>query len=314
MSATLLVSTALLTISLAAPDVIVELVGEANFADMELALAFGVFYTTTPFFLSVLHSPQSFSLMLSSYRSFWFFLPTIVSDFFAYSIARYDDLSWGTKAVGAGGGGAAASGGDPAAAVTSHRATAPLPAPAAALSAVAAWATGATERLQLRDMADARESTWRTTNALTLLQLVAFVGVIAGALLLSDMIAHFLLIVGVAMASVGALIMLLSMAYFAPNALCKRSAGSIGTRACNATTLFGWVGLAGALAVMFVASTAPHAPLYHWAQVGFYGGYGALIAMAALRYASGACVTACCCNERPRQQRQHRQLPPRYLN
>ena len=34
------------------------------------------------------------------HQTYFFFLPTILADFFAYSVARYDDLSWGTKAVG----------------------------------------------------------------------------------------------------------------------------------------------------------------------------------------------------------------------
>ena len=49
-------------------------------------------YTTTPYFLALLHSPDSFRMMVTTYGTYFFFLPTIVSDFFAYSLARYDDL------------------------------------------------------------------------------------------------------------------------------------------------------------------------------------------------------------------------------
>ena len=31
--------------------------------------------------------------------AYFLFLPTILVDFFAYSCAKYDDMSWGTKAV-----------------------------------------------------------------------------------------------------------------------------------------------------------------------------------------------------------------------
>ena len=58
----------------------------------QLAGALGILYLSTPFFLALLHSPDSFRMMLRTYATYYFFLPTIVSDFFAYSLARYDDL------------------------------------------------------------------------------------------------------------------------------------------------------------------------------------------------------------------------------
>lgn len=49
---------------------------------------------TTPFILAIMHSTQSFTMMASCFTSYLLFLPTVLGDFFAYSIARYDDLSW----------------------------------------------------------------------------------------------------------------------------------------------------------------------------------------------------------------------------
>jgi len=35
--------------------------------------------------------------MLDAFQSYYLFLPTILSDFFAYSIANYDNWRWGTR-------------------------------------------------------------------------------------------------------------------------------------------------------------------------------------------------------------------------
>ena len=81
------------------PDVVVEAIGEDNYQDLQIAGAMSLLYVATPFFLALLHSPGSFLFLVRHYIPYLFFLPTIVSDLFAYSVARFDDISWGTKAV-----------------------------------------------------------------------------------------------------------------------------------------------------------------------------------------------------------------------
>ena len=84
------------------PNAVVDVIGEDNYEDLQIAGAMTMLYATTPFILAALHSPGSSLLMARYIAAYIFFLPTVVSDLFSYSIARFDDISWGTKAVGVG--------------------------------------------------------------------------------------------------------------------------------------------------------------------------------------------------------------------
>ena len=86
---------------------------------LRFVFAFTVFYTLSPFYLGLMHSWRSFKTMLGAFPSYYvcnlgpvpiasattsyapvpsqLFLPTILSDFFTYSIANYDNWRWGTR-------------------------------------------------------------------------------------------------------------------------------------------------------------------------------------------------------------------------
>lgn len=68
--------------------------------DLQLATALGTYYMLTPFVLAMMHSAGSFTMMCASFPAYFVFLPTILGDFFAYSLARYDDLSWVSPSFG----------------------------------------------------------------------------------------------------------------------------------------------------------------------------------------------------------------------
>jgi len=68
--------------------------------DLKLAFSLAVFYTASPFLLTLMHSWASFQVMVTSFPAYFPFLPTMLADFFAYSLARLDDWRWGTKSAG----------------------------------------------------------------------------------------------------------------------------------------------------------------------------------------------------------------------
>jgi cellulose synthase/poly-beta-1,6-N-acetylglucosamine synthase-like glycosyltransferase len=80
------------------PDVDISAARQDVF-DTRLAGILGLLYTATPFFLASMHSHESLVNMISWFPRYYAFQPTILADFFAYSIARFDDLSWGTKSA-----------------------------------------------------------------------------------------------------------------------------------------------------------------------------------------------------------------------
>lgn len=94
MTCLLLVGLTLVIVSLALPDRLSATMGATTMRDMQVATALGTFTIATPFFLARMHSSQSFGMMVSCFAAYFLFLPTILGDFFSYSLARYDDLSW----------------------------------------------------------------------------------------------------------------------------------------------------------------------------------------------------------------------------
>lgn len=78
----------------------------------------GILYLCTPFVLAHMQSPASFVVrslstaetlclpmnsfgvaqsLIRFFPAYYFFLPTIVSDFVSYALCRLDDWSWGNK-------------------------------------------------------------------------------------------------------------------------------------------------------------------------------------------------------------------------
>lgn len=99
MTCLLLVGFTLVIVSLALPDRLSSVMGSDIMRDMQIATALGTFTVLTPFVLAQLHSRQSFLIMVRCFIFYFLFLPTILSDFFSYAVARYDDLSWVSEAI-----------------------------------------------------------------------------------------------------------------------------------------------------------------------------------------------------------------------
>ena len=100
MQASLLCSLGSLAVLVAvAPDRVAAVVGPTYVRQMQAAGTLGLLTITTPFFAALALSPSTFQSALAAYPNYWFLLPTVLSDFMSYSFARFDDLSWGTKAV-----------------------------------------------------------------------------------------------------------------------------------------------------------------------------------------------------------------------
>ena len=89
-----LVGATLPALSFWVPDRMEEALTFELMRNMQLSTALGAFYMATPFLLAAMHSPQSIATMASAFLAFFVFMPTILSDFFCYAIARFDDLSW----------------------------------------------------------------------------------------------------------------------------------------------------------------------------------------------------------------------------
>jgi hypothetical protein len=171
----------------------------AEVQDARMAGCLGIVYTTTPFFLSMMHSSESFTMMVRTYPTFFFFGPTILADFFAYSVARYDDVSWGTKAVAAT---AKAPPGLAAKAATKARARASA---AAGGGGGGRGASGASRRAALSQAlktTEARESNASSTLMASIVQFVLCVAV-AGVNLRMHVVSHYLLYFGLTLSGVG---------------------------------------------------------------------------------------------------------------
>ena len=67
-----------------------------RFPELRFATFLGVGYMVLPYLLSSARSWSSAGLMISACVYYMLFLPTINAYFFAYSVARLNDLSWGT--------------------------------------------------------------------------------------------------------------------------------------------------------------------------------------------------------------------------
>lgn len=166
---------------------------------------------------------------------------------------------------------------------------------AALAAAMASGGPGGSDYLTLLDEATARQSSWAATNAITVLQVMLAVALGVTGFELRLLVAAFLFYASAAISSVGFVIMLCSLTYFTPRALCgvgKRKVGGgrgrnwcvVSARRLNAGIFFtGWLALATALVLMFVTVDS-HRELYYWSAWTFFGVLGALLVWALLAY------------------------------
>lgn len=169
-------------------------------ADDVLFVAAGaVMFVITPMLLSLMHSWASFVTLISSFGAYFVMLPTILVDFVAYSIARLDDLSWGTKA---------------------------------AAVEVCADAADATFNRQARIARDTRVRVAGTTTTLHVTQLLLFCFLSLGNVVLANHVRLYLIVQGVITTSLTMSIMWVSMSYY-----CSRASTRLFTCRSSCTDL-----------------------------------------------------------------------------
>jgi cellulose synthase/poly-beta-1,6-N-acetylglucosamine synthase-like glycosyltransferase len=219
-------------------DRIEGLISKENFRDMYVATSFGMLFATTPFYLSYMHSRASFSTMLSTFPFYFFFMPCILADFFAYSVARFDDLSWGTKATPSSKAGGSGEKGRIARAAAVRK----------ALSGQQSEASGTAMRTEMRNMreaqrrnAAAKESMSKWTNVIAVLQVFFSITIAIINFALSGAVVHYLLYAGFFTASLGLIVQFMSFCYFIPRALCGQGAGSFLERVFAILSAIGWM-------------------------------------------------------------------------
>jgi hypothetical protein len=287
LNATIMVANALalvllLGLALLVPDELTAIIGERNLEDLLVATAFGALFATTPFFLAYMHSRGSFRTILGSYLPYFIFMPTILSDFNAYSVARADDLSWGTKAVG----GAAKS---TAASATLGRRAVHARALAARKSQLEASQSSAAElrarqratREEARRNAAQREAHWATTNSFSLLQVLLSLAIAVANTVLNSRVQHYLLYVGFATAAAGVFVQLCAFAYFVPRAMC--SAGSISERLFALFNALCWLVALGATVLIYLVEDRTSSE-WQAAAASVGGAFAAAMMAAALRF------------------------------
>jgi hypothetical protein len=204
--------------------------------------------------------------------TYFFFGPTILSDFFCYSIARYDDISWGTKAVQSKAK-PSASGQANRAAEKARRRPALQAADAPAGSAAASGRRRAALTQGLR-ATEAQESSAHCTTVLSSAQVAVCLALAAINSGLRE-VSHYLLYFGLAIGGVGYIIMTLSFCYFVPRAVC--GARSTCVQRVNALVVFlGWCAIVGAL----VCVSIPGLGLEIVGAGAFFGTYAILMLLA----------------------------------
>jgi hypothetical protein len=277
----------LLALAMADPGALAAVIGERNLKDMLVATSFGALFATTPFFLSYMHSRASFRTILATYISYFLFMPTILSDFNVYSVARADDLSWGTKAVTGAVKGAAAAAAVPGRLAAHARALAARKSQqeASQTSAAELRARQRAQREEARSNAAQRELHWSTTNALAIMQVVLSLVTAVGNAVLNSRVQHYLLYVGFATASAGLFVQLCSFAYFVPRALCGRGAGSSSERSFALFNALCWAAAFGATVQMYLVDDRSSWP-WQAAAASFAGAFAAAMAAAVLRFST----------------------------
>jgi hypothetical protein len=218
--------------------------------DSRVAGCLGILYTTTPFFLSMMHSNESFKMMLSTYRYYYFFGPTILADFFAYSLARYDDITWGTKAV-------SSSGKSGVGELATKKAESSRRRYLEVSSSSQAFNSSSRRQAltkQLRESTAIEENQY-TTTLISFTQLALCLIVLVVNFQLRG-VAHYLLYFGLSVSIIGYIIMTASFSYFLGRAVC--GCGGARPTVCqrfNALFIFlGWLTILGSVFLISVPS------------------------------------------------------------
>jgi hypothetical protein len=204
----------------------------------------------------------------------------VLGDFFSYSIARYDDVSWGTKAVSATGRSHAVGGlAEKAAARANGRRQAQAQRVAAGSgSGRGEGGSGINRRAALSSTlrnAAAREASAGYTNMLSVAQLLLCLALAITNSALEYNFERYLLYLGLGLSIIGYMIMGASMLFFVSRAVCGASS-SCSHRANALLITAGWLVIVGALAVLATAGDGRTAEL---AAGVFFGTYAVLMAL-----------------------------------
>ena len=205
-----------------------------------------------------------------------------MGDFFSYSIARYDDVSWGTKAV-------AVIGAVPSSASAEARAAAQRAVRGGGGeggdtgAAASPRAAKAAAQRRAKENRERSEAALGLTNTASASQFAAAVVVAATNFALSRFFPAYLLYLGVATSSVGFGIMFCSLMYFLGHGLCGSGGDARGggclARARALACAVGWTACAGAVVLV---ALAPDSSSGNYAALAFGGIFAALIVGVAL--------------------------------
>jgi hypothetical protein len=225
----------------------------------------------------------SFETTMSTFPSYFLFSQTMLSDMYSYSVARADDLSWGTKAVAGTSKGSTVAG-------SALRRTAIARATAARARFGGVHVEAGTNRARQRTLRDeqrlnaaAREASWRSTNALTVLVVVASLSLAVVNSVLNRALQHYLLYVGAATASMGIVIMAGSFVFFTSRALFSPSAGDGAMRFWALCCAAGWFVCAASVVALWL-SRDHTAPVWRVAAVAYSPAFEGLMCIAAVRF------------------------------
>jgi len=293
-----------------APTLLEKNTGEQSFRYIIATLLTSAFVATSPFFLTYMHSRKSFYRSISTFPGYLLFSSTILSDFYMYSLARADDLTWGTKSTLGGSRKAQGNGTDAAQArlVAAGRSRAlaafgssddgnPIESEANAL--VSDVRSKMKEQRQLlKKSAKAKEKMYRITNVIAIVQMISCVALVAINIAMEKIIVGYLLYAGVILGVISISIQALSFTYFVKRALFGKGAGSFLERTFQIINFLGW------LALLFCVCTVLMSEILtdlNWkgAAILFVIIYAGLIICAFLRSCTSATVTLAARATRP---------------
>ena len=242
MISSLAASLALLALCVTSPHVLVIQLGTWDVNSIRLSSAFCVHFLATPFCLSALHSRASLLVLSSAFPSFLPFFPVISADFFSYSLAQLDNLSWGTKAV---------SELDNRVVVSHQVESSKEDASYAARQTLrerergfTTNMTGTTVVVKERDVA---KPTVAATTAARITSLIALIHATLNVLLLgalianSDRLEHNFALTASILSGPPAVFAVASFVFFTQRALSKQHGGSNCDRAASVITLISWI-------------------------------------------------------------------------
>lgn len=201
-----------------------------NQLEVHFVFAMAIFYTLSPFYLGLMHSWDSFKCMVSAFPSYFLFGPTILGDFFSFSLCNFDNWKWGTKEVA-------------------------VVAPAAGTALVVEGATinGFSAEEQAKSTLRARNRHSASTTTLFLTQVVANGTLILLSLLLKSRIRIYFLVIGGVMFAIGLFLMLSSFVYFLQRAHAKHGASM--RALLSVVVMVSWV---GGLTLLLIFAPTPY--------------------------------------------------------